>query len=397
LPIILEIESRSIVSVILSEVLEISDLPETKEKAALEYLAIELAIRDREQIVKVLCHSQPDHLAEAIRDVVAAYEPVIRSVHNAVDLSETVSDFEYFIKDVLHVSRLYRQDEKNTSHNEVVTPTVGDYIQLLKRHQSSCHKFLHQCAKNGKEVTSWFHDWARNAAVLFRRPSDATNVASADAGRYDGGAGGSLALELNSIFAALPVDQHKLSLRILDAHAKYLSNLHNASAARLASVVRSPVSNTPHLQCKTQQYFFQNLSRPRSRPSSTTNSRSTSPTREDSYCSVAEPGLGPGAFLARWQALLDDTPITPAAAKGRVRYGRSKDVQQNLKADEGRERKGDLEATSTNGSEDSARQMTTDGQGLSEDEKVQRPDIRPVIDALLPAFRQLLGRRFCNW
>jgi hypothetical protein len=41
--------------------------------------------------------------------------------------------------------------------------------------------------------------------------------------------------------------------------------------------------------------------------------------------------------------------------------------------------------------------MTTDGQGLSEDEKVQRPDIQPVIDALLPAFRELLARRFCNW
>ena len=188
-----------------------------------------------------------------------------------------------------------------------------------------------------------------------------------------------------------------MSLRILDAHAKYLSNLHNASAARLASVVRSPVSNTPHLQCKTQQYLFQSLSRPSSRPSSTTNSRSTTPTREDSHRPVVEPGLGPGAFLARCQALLDDTPITPAAAKRRVRYERSKDVQQNLKADEGRERKGDLEATPTDGSGGNVRQMTTGGQSLTEDEKVQRPDIQPVIDALLPAFRQLLARRLCNW
>jgi len=297
----------------------------------------------------------------------------------------------------LHISRLYRQDEKNKSHNEVVVPTIGDYIQLLKRHQSSCHKFLHQCAKNGKEVTSWFHDWARNAAAVFRRRSDATNVASANVGRSAGGGGGSLALELNSIFAALAVDQRKMSLRILDAHAKYLSNLHTASAVQLASVVRSPVSNSPDPQYKTHQYLFQSLSRSSSRPSSTTNSRSTSPTREDSYRPAVEPGLGPGAFLARWQALLDDTPITPAAVKEPVRYGRSKDVQQNLNPDEGGERKGHLVATSRNGSGDNSKQMTTGGHGLSGGGKVQRPDIRSVVDALLPSFRQLLARRFCNW
>lgn len=382
---------------ILSEASEALDLPEAKHKVALEYLAIELAIRDREQITKVLCHTQPDHLTEAVRDVVGAYEPVIRSVHDAVDLSETLSDFEHFLKDLLHISRVHHRDDKNRAHNEVVVPTVGDYIQLLKKHQSSCHKFLHQCAKNGKEVTGWFRDWAHNAAAAFRRQSDVNNAASADVGYSDGEGGGSLALELNSIFAALPEDQREMDLCILDAHAKYLSCLHTASAVRLASVVNSPVSNSPTLRHKPHQHLFQSLSRSSSRHSSTPNSRSTSPTREYSDHPAVEPDPGPGAFLARWQTLLDDTPITPAAAKGPIRYGRNKDVQQNSKVDVDGERKDDPEATSTIWSGNGVKQMTTGEQGLSEDDRVQRPDVQPVVDALLPAFRELLAKRSCNW
>jgi len=58
------------------------------------------------------------------------------------------------------------------------------------------------------------------------------------------------------------------------------------------------------------------------------------------------------------------------------------------------ERKGDLEATSTNGSGNSIKQMTM--QGLGEDDKVQRSDIQPLVDALLPAFRELLAKRACS-
>jgi len=53
-----------------------------------------------------------------------------------------------------------------------------------------------------------------------------------------------------------------------------------------------------------------------------------------------------------------------------------------------------LEATSTNGSGNSVKQMTT--QGLGEDDKVQRLDVQPLVDALLPAFAELLAKRACS-
>jgi hypothetical protein len=383
------------VSVVLSEASVASVVDETQHKLALEYLAIQLAIRDREQITKVLCNSQPDHLTEAVRDVVTAYEPVIRSVHNAVDLSETVTDFERFLKDMVFISRPHPKDDKSRFQNEVTVPTVGDYVQLLKKHQSSCHKFLHQCAKNGKEVTSWFHDWARKAAAEFRRQSGPLDSS------LDHVESQTLASELDSIFIALPEAQSEKNLRILNAHVEYLSKLHAISALRLASVVDSPVSESPILRSKPHQYLFQALSRSGSRSGSRSptspNSRSTSPTREFPKHPHVTLALGPGAFLARWQALLDDTMITPATAEGPIRYGRNKDVQQSSKIDVDGERRDNSGLSSTNSLGNNAEQMTMGQQGLRENEKMQRPDVQPLVDALLPAFRELLAKRACNW
>jgi len=388
-----ELESRSIVSVVLSEASVASILDETQHTLALEYLALQLAIRDREQITKVLCRTQPDHLTEAVRDVVTAYEPVIRSVHDAVDLSETVTDFERFLRDMVFISRPHLKDDKSKSQNEVTVPTVGDYVQLLKKHQSSCHRFLHQCAKNGKEVTSWFHNWAQNAAAAFRPQSGPLGSSLDHVGSQ------TLASELDSIFIALPEAQREKNLRILNAHAEYLSKLHAASALRLASVVDSPVSESPILRSKPHQYLFQALSRSGSRSPTSPKSRSTSPSREFPKYPHVTPDLGPGAFLARWQALLDDTMITPATAEGPIRYGRNKDVQQSSKmdVDADGERRDNSGLSSTDSLGNNAEQMTMGQQGLRENEKMRRPDVQPLVDALLPAFRELLAKRACNW
>jgi hypothetical protein len=380
------------VSVVLSEASLAPDLDETQHKLALDYLAIQLAIRDREQITKVLCHTQPDHLTEAVRDIVMAYEPVIRSVHNAVDLGETVTDFERFLKDMMFISRphqVHLKDDKNKSQNEVSVPTVGDYVQLLKKHQSSCHKFLHQCAKNGKEVTSWFHDWTRKAAAEFRRQPDHLSSSLDHVDSCDGDGPRTLASELDSIFIALPEAQREKHLQILNAHAEYLSKLHTASALRLASVVDSPVSESPVLRQKPHQYLFQALSRSGSRSPTSPSSRSTSPTRGFPKHSHVTPDLGPGAFLARWQALLDDTMITPATVEGPIRYGRNKDVQHNSKTD--------VDGEMMDSLGNNAERMEIGQQGWRENEKMQRPDVQPLVDALLPAFRELLAKRACNW
>jgi len=162
-------------------------------------------------------------------------------------------------------------------------------------------------------------------------------------------------------------------------------------------VVNSPVSDSPMLKYKPHNHLFQSLSRPSSRPPSSPASRSSSPTREGTSTGAEEPDSGPGASLARWQALLDDTAITPITAEGPIRYGRSKEVQQNSKVDVDDESGGELENKSTKDSEDDLKSNTEGELGLDENEKVQRPDVQPVVDTLLPKFRELLGKRACNW
>ena len=91
-----EQNSISIVISILASSSLPTDLSESTHKLALEYLNVQLSIRDRKQIIQVLCHSSPDHVTSTVRVAVAAYEPVIRNIHDAVDLSDTLFDFEVF-------------------------------------------------------------------------------------------------------------------------------------------------------------------------------------------------------------------------------------------------------------------------------------------------------------
>jgi len=150
------------------------------------------------------------------------------------------------------------------------------------------------------------------------------------------------------------------------------------------------------LKHKPHNHLFQSLSRPSSRTPSVSASRSSSPSREDIPTGAEEPDSGPGAYLARWQALLDDTAITPATAKGPIRYGRSKEVQQNSKADVDGGKRGEVERESSKESADDVKPKTESELGLDENEKVQRPEVQPVVDALLPTFRELLGKKAYN-
>jgi Domain of unknown function in PX-proteins (DUF3818) len=377
-----------------------SQLAEDCHKEALEYLNIQLAIHDRKQIIHVLCHSQPDHLTQSIRDLVTAYEPVIRNVHKAVDLSETVGDFEHFLRDVIKMSKIHTGKEGKT-----IVPTVGDFIQLLRKHQFSCHKFIHQCCRNGKEVTSWYLEWARSAAAHFRREHDSE---SSRAGAGD------LTKPLNEQFSKLPEDIQRIILPILDSQTNYFNELYSASSGRLASVLKSPLSTNPaiakiyhahHISLSGSLTGSRSNSRAGSRSNSCPGSRSHSPTgsperspndaSSESNCMPSvESDPGPGAFLAQWQDLLDSTPITPLTAEGPVRHGRHQEgvtafavefdgeLTVEMAKDKAVERLEKILAQKQNGHPGA---------------KVKRPDAKPVYDAMLPGFREMLAQQSCYW
>jgi hypothetical protein len=457
-----------------------TELTDMHHKQALEYLSIHLSIRDRRQLIQVLCKSTPDHLTMSVREVVDAYEPVIRRMHKAIDLASTLSDFEYFLKDLIKLGRI-RTDNKT---NKAVVPTVGDFVQLLRKHQRSCHVFMHQCAKNDKELTGWYLDWAKTAASRFKQePSDTDNDVDVETTATHGkGGAGNLTPALHSLFNSLDEATRSRILPVLDSHSDFLDDMHAQSLSRLASVLKSPPSKNPHIAkifSSTPNHF--SPSRPSSRPSSPAppltpslasggnnsnknNSGSATPTptsgifpspsavsetsQSDTSREIKEQPTptevsstpGPGAFLARWQALLDATPITPLTLHGSPKAASSPEVVQSSATDvdgsrlvdfaaqEARGEKIRVEDQRRHGSGDKddedrpeskdqhqhqhqhhnrhgnqtrkrnqTRTHKADETGIGNDARKRQRELKIVIDALGRDFRDLLAREGCYW
>jgi hypothetical protein len=328
----LEQASISIVVPILEASALSPDFSESTHKLALEYVACHLSIRDRKEIIRVLCHSTPDHLTTAVRSAMEAYETVIRGMHNAVDLSDTLADLEAFLSDFIKLAKI---PESEKLENPTV-PSVADFVQLLKKHQQSVHKFLHQICKNGGDLITQYLDLTKKVASEFRQGAD---VSSEGAGKLES--------SLQEIFKGLSARQQKDIIPILDAQDKYLDDLHAASMIRLDGILRAPQSNNPALQSILASA-----------------SKSTGPTKlekaDDSLSEavtqlpLAKTDAGPGAYLDRWKDLLDKSPLTPLTLNGK-NYNRAGKVDFPI------------------------------------------PDVSVVIEAMVEDFRRLIGTKGMSW
>jgi hypothetical protein len=413
-------QSISIVTAILKDAKSPSiELTQVHHTQALEYLSIHLSIRDRKQLIQVLCKSNPDYLTMSVREVVDAYEPVIRRMHKAVDLSSTLGDFQSFLTDMIKLGRI--QTDKS-GHS--VVPTVGDFVQLLRKHQKSTHIFMHQCAKNDKELTGWYLDWAKKSASQFKQEESSTGR---DSTHGQGGAG-KLTPALHKLFASLPQESQSKIKPILDSHSTFLEEMHNQSMSRLVAVLKSPPSKNPTI-AKIFAHAAPHSSRPSSRTASpspvdrhglvssasTPQSATFPPDVTESETSreikeqptphvVSNPG--PGAFLARWQALLDATPITPLTQHGSLKAASSPEVVQNSATDVDGTKLVDFASKEARGQklrvEDNTAGHVSDGGkedevGIGNEAKRRQRDLRVVIDALGKDFRDLLAKEGCYW
>ena len=318
-------QERSIINVLLSLSSQSPDLSDKQHAKALEYLSLTLAVRDRQEIVRVICQRNPDHLTAAIRDGVDAYTPMIRDVHQAVNLSDTMWDFERFLTDMLKMSKPQGSGKKG---EEEKPPTVEDFVDLLHRHQTSSHKFLHQVAKNSKPLMDTWKQYVRTAASQFnanKKPPASASVVP------DTVAAGGAHVQLQEAFSALKQEDQQAVKAELEAYDKYLTDLHTASAARISAVIKRTHS-TP---------------------------------------------FGPGAFLARWQQLMDSTPVTPEKAQGPVRFGGSRSVKEAGRKDIDGEEAGFV-------GEDEAEKAVGE-------KTPQMPSIEKTVKLLGQRFREILG------
>lgn len=336
-----------------------------------------------------------------MRQLVDAYEPVIRRMHKAIDLSSTLADFEYFLKDLIKLGRI-QVDKAGKS----VVPTVGDFVQLLRKHQRSCHVFMHQCCKNDKELTGWYLDWAKGAAKQFKRdPGD--DFRPDDLAMTEKGAG-SLTPNLQSLFGALPQEQQDKILPVLDSHSKFLHTMHEQSSHRLSNVLKSPPTKNPAIA----KIFSSAASRPSSRPSSpappidrkannaTPVPSETSKVIKESSTPEVHSSPGPGAFLARWQALLDATPITPLTQSGNLNAASSPQIFQSSATDvDGSElvHFGSKEARGDELRVEGADPAQSKREELGQSARQRQKGLRIVVDALSVDFRKLIAEKGCDW
>lgn len=99
--------SKSMIATIMerSNPVLLASLSDTQHTQCLEYFSALLATRDRDEIANALCRQNPDLFTQAIKDVVASFEPMIRAVHEGVDLREHVSAAEGFLTELINVCK----------------------------------------------------------------------------------------------------------------------------------------------------------------------------------------------------------------------------------------------------------------------------------------------------
>ncbi|KAI8943726.1 hypothetical protein NX059_001705 [Plenodomus lindquistii] len=339
-------ESKSIVAVILETAdppykIDAESLNEHQHSVAMEYFSTYLSIRDREELTKILCKLNPDILTSAVREAVSAMDPLIRAIHNAVDLSGTVTDAEAFLTDLIKTSkpkkttgRRSREASRSrpsspgpasiTDQDTSEVPTVEDFVQLLRRHAPSLHKFLHQVTKNAPDLANDYLVYAKRIFSEYR--VDAAAKAAEERG--EGGAG-NMTAPLHALFSSLSNEKQEELKKLLDKHETHLQTLKGTSQSRLESIM------------------------------------SSSPTSKSAQKGSTH---GPGMYLSRWNSLLDSTLITPATIHGPVRKGW--EVKGEL---DGKGLKTNS-ALLTAGKRDKASAMMANGTGDRVDQKERKRD-----------------------
>lgn len=347
-------------------------LSESDHTQLLDYYSAILSVRDREEITRVLCRQSPDLFTQALRDGVAAFDPIIRTIHQNVDIREHLSAMETFLNDFIKTSRPSKDSSSRSKKTDSVPqpPSVEDYVRLLQRNESLLYNWLHEFTANCPEVRESFRTWAKDVIRTFRQEQVSARTESGNPKADDAtsnpelrqSAAGAMSSALQGLYAGLPAHTQQEVLSTLDSYATYLTDLERLSTSRLQTVIDNLANSEPPSKSGANTPKRTGVSAPTSGVSTPTKAASMA---------------GPGMYLSRWQALLNQTVVTPASVKGPLRSG--KDIKGNTT----------MGKTGSEGSKDA---WDSGFLALQAEKDVPAPpNVDPALEAFLPGFRRILA------
>lgn len=235
----------------------VQNITHEQHTQALEYLSVQLSIRDRLEGVQAACKDKPDLLSPIVKEQMALITPLLKALHDGkFDVGQVITLHKVYTEDFLKTAKITKDH----------VPSVGDFYALFQRHVPALWRILHDGRNKCPSLHTAVYGWCSDALGQFR--SHTTQDGELRTGAMTG--------PLSRMFDGLPAEQKKPVQAALDDHAAYLV------AGRMAS--REMLQNVLSRRCSPDQ-------------------------------------IGPGPVLPRWHALLDATLLTPTSMSGSVRTG----------------------------------------------------------------------------
>ncbi|RYP75557.1 hypothetical protein DL769_003803 [Monosporascus sp. CRB-8-3] len=264
-------------------------LTDSQHSQLLEYYSAQLAIRDRAMIVDALCRQSPDFTTSVLKEVLAVFDPMIRAIHQGVDLRKHLGSLQKLLADLIKTSKPKQSNTDNKQQDTgSLPPSVDDYVDLLRRNRYMLFEYLHDVAKNCPGLRETWRAWAKHAVKAFRHDAKSTDAirskeaSDAPEPKTQDLSAGSMDIDLQRLFDRIPVEARNSALAEIDAHAKYLRRLEEISSERMQRILDASAESRPGIDRMS----------------------------------------GPGVYLAQWQSLLDNTTITPESKQGPLRRGK---------------------------------------------------------------------------
>ncbi|KAI1828172.1 hypothetical protein F4861DRAFT_489004 [Xylaria intraflava] len=313
-------------------------LTDSKHSLCLEYYAAKLAIRDREQIIDVLCNSTPDLTTAIVLEGLGVFDPMIRVVHKNVDLRKHLAATESFLTDFIKTTKP-KKPKAQKGDSRPSAPSVKDFVQLVKRNRHLLWKYLHDFCSGCPDLRDTWRGWMKDTIKDFRqKPQSDTLERDAPIPEESQTAKVSdIETWLQDIFSKLPDARKRTTFEQIDAHSQYLASLGELSVTTMQMVI------------------------------------------DDIHGSNHTDTSMPAVYTSRWQSLLEDTLITPSQPEGPLRYG--KDVR-DLRATRKPDQSGNSNALKTN-----AIVLTQQPKSSN----LKPPDVSLVVGELGPHFKRMVA------